>query len=533
MSSSDFNDLHTSAGLDVVRAQLLAALDTDPLAAEPPAPPVDDERITLAQALERFALAMPDAKIWDAHQHRLLKQSAYKLLVGAGVFADWSAHDARKTVQQQDVAPLQAAAQKEGAGGLSQALERFVYLYPSDTVWDRKKMAVVGIRDLRHAIAADFDAWLKHPQRRQVDIEQLVFDPTQKANASTHINMFRGLPLKPARNDNKCKNIRRMLNLLCNEDPPVFDYLANWLAYPLQHVGAKMDSAVMMHSSRQGSGKSFLFDGIVRKIYGEYGATLGQHQLESQYTDWRSKMLFGLFEEVLSRDQKYSHTGTIKHMITGATHRIEKKYLSGWEEANHMNAVFLSNEIQPFPLDDSDRRMFVVWPERTLPLAVQKAVQAEVESGGIEAFYAWLLARDLGEFNPRTPPPMTEAKERLIDFGRAGWDTFYREWQRGALDVPFCTCLFSDLFDVYCAWATRTREKSLTRTRFVGFVSSQADVKKRGDFRYLSGAGEKKGVVCVIGEPPEGQTQKAWGGKCIDEFKKMMPNNVNAGDWPD
>lgn len=538
MLGSDFNDLHAHGGLGVVREQLMAALGAEPLAidaapAESPAPSVVDERITLSMALERFALAMPDAKIWDAHQQRLLRQSAFKLLVGKDVFAEWSAHDNRKTVQQADVAPLQAAAQKEGAGGLSIALQRYIYLYPSDTVWDGKKMAVVGIRDLRHAIAADFDSWIKHPQRRQLDIENLVFDPTQKVNASTHINMFRGLPLKPARADSNCTNIRRMLNLLCNEDPPVFDYLANWLAYPLQHVGAKMDSAIMMHSSRQGSGKSFLFDGIIRKIYGEYGATLGQHQLESQYTDWRSKMLFGLFEEVLSRDQKFSHTGTIKHMITGSTHRIEKKYLSGWEEANHMNAVFLSNEIQPFPLDDADRRMFVVWPENTLPPEVQRAVQAEVEKGGIEAFYAWLLARDLGDFNPRTPPPMTEAKERLIDFGRAGWDTFYREWQRGALDVPFCTCLFVDLFAAYCAWATQAREKTPNRTRFTGFISVQAGIKKKNDFRYVSGATEKKGVVCAVGKPPDGETQKAWGGKCIYEFQKAMQGAQNAGDWPD
>lgn len=529
MGRSDFNDLHAQAGLAVVREQLLAALQTEPLAEcdntapAPPAPTENQARITLAQALERFALAMPDARVWDAHQQKLIKQAAFKLLVGKAVFADWSSHDDRKTVQQQDVAPLQARAQKEGAGGLSLALQRFIYLYPSDTVWDCTKMAVVGIRDLRHAIAADFDTWIKHPQRRDMDIENLGFDPTQKVNASTHINMFRGLPLKPVNNMAACTNIRRMINHLCNEDPIIFDALVNWLAYPLQHVGGKMDSAIMMHSDQQGSGKSFLFDGIIRKLYGEYGATLGQHQLESQYTDWRSKMLFGLFEEVLSRDQKYSHTGTIKHMITGTTHRIEKKYLSGWEEANHMNAVFLSNEIQPFPIDEADRRMLVIWPERKLPPELQKAVEHELENGGIEAFYGWLMSRDLGEFNSRTPPPMTEAKMRLIDFGRAGWDTFYREWERGALDAPFITCLFADLFDVYCVWANSARERVMSRSRFTGYLSSKSGVRKRADFKYSQGVVDKKGVVCQIGMPPDGKSQKDWGTDCIREFQRCMP----------
>ena len=68
-----------------------------------------------------------------------------------------------------------------------------------------------------------------------------------------------------------------------------------WLAYPLQHVGAKLRTAVLMHSEMQGSGKSLFFEGVMRPIYGRYAATLGQHQMESQYTDWQSNLLYGLF----------------------------------------------------------------------------------------------------------------------------------------------------------------------------------------------------------------------------------------------
>ncbi len=138
-------------------------------------------------------------------------------------------------------------------------------------------------------------------------------------------------------------------------------WLALWLAYPLQHVGAKMATAVLMHSEVHGSGKSLLFDGVMRPIYGEYGATLGQQQMESQYTDWQSNLLYGLFEEIFSREKKYSQTGTMKQMITATSTRIEKKFVSGWEEDNHMNCIFLSNELQPFPVEPSDRRFLVVW----------------------------------------------------------------------------------------------------------------------------------------------------------------------------
>src|SRR5690625_2799769 len=108
-------------------------------------------------------------------------------------------------------------------------------------------------------------------------------------------------------------------------------------------------------------------------------------------------------------------------MITGKTQRIEKKFISGWEESNHMNAVFLSNEVQPFPIEPSDRRMLVLWPRRKLPAELQHDVTTEINNGGIPAFYGWLLSIDLAGFDPHTKPPMTPEKERIIDFGRPGW----------------------------------------------------------------------------------------------------------------
>ncbi|MDO6804182.1 DUF5906 domain-containing protein, partial [Wenyingzhuangia sp. 1_MG-2023] len=218
-------------------------------------------------------------------------------------------------------------------------------------VWDSELRQVIGMDDLKCMIPVAFDHWNTAPERKVVLKKNLVFDPTQRSDPDTHINMFRGLPLEPVQNDDACRGIRALLWSLCNQDDHVWTWLTRWLAYPLQHVGAKLRTAVLMHSEVQGSGKSLFFDGVMRPLYGEYSATLGQHQMESAYTDWQSNLLYGLFEEIFSRSSKYNQMGTIKQLITGETTRIEKKFVSGWEEANHMNAVFLSNEIQPFPVE--------------------------------------------------------------------------------------------------------------------------------------------------------------------------------------
>lgn len=322
-----------------------------------------------------------------------------------------------------------------------------------------------------------------------------------------------------------------MMMALCNNDREVFRWLRRWLAYPLINVGAKMETAVLCHSDVHGSGKSYFFDVVMRSIYGEYSRTVGQAQLEGQYNDWMSKVLYCVYEEVLSRSQRYSHTGTIKQTITGKTVRIEKKFMSGWEESNHMNSVFLSNEVLPLPVEPSDRRFLVIWPERKLYEELQRGVDEDLKNGGAAAFYQFLLDTKMQEndedypFNEHTKPPMTEAKERLIEHGRPIWEVFYNEWQRGALmhnntSVPYGTIRVDDLFKYFRAWCGAYQEHGMGRTRFSSFIGSK--VKKRNDlhYRYRNTAG--KATFFVIGEKPNGKTQEEWLGACVEGHTEIL-----------
>jgi putative DNA primase/helicase len=539
---TDFNDLHVAASLADVRRQLLSALEQpDPAPSAdappdlslpplddndiPPAPPLDELVLSLDSAVERFALAMPDGKVWDAHRQQLLKKNVARDYMGRKLFDEWLAHPGRRVVDQFVVRRQAAAAVTAGGGGLAKALSRYVYLYPSTDAWDSIKRQRVSLGSLKHAIADCFDDWIKSDRRREIDVERLVFDPTQRVDPETHINTFRGLSIKPVRNDGMCQGICDLIKHLCNDNEELMCWLLRWLALPLQRVGAKMATAVLMHSHIQGTGKSLLFEEVIKTLYGEYGSTLGQHQLESQYTDWRSQLLFGLFEEIFSRDQKYSHTGTLKHMITGKTQRIEKKFMSGWEEANFMNAVFLSNEVQPFPVEASDRRMLVIWPKTPMPADLNDRVMAEVRGGGIEAFYALLLAYPLDDFHTHTKPLPTEEKTRLIDFGRPAWEVFLMEWRTDSLDVPFMPCLSDQLFAVYRRWCERRREHVVSQTKFAGFLAAQDGISRRRDLHYLQGQSQRKGTFFVPREPRkefeqgENERQADWLGRCVTKFE--------------
>lgn len=547
---SDFNDLHVHAGLDAVKSQIESALSGHVInpeidaANESPIPSESSEvsaeaeiavnsgAITLDQVKERFALIVPSTCVWDINEKHKLKKTEFMALVGAKVGKQWWDSEEKRQVREADVAKNLAAAQKEGDGELAMALHRYVYLNPSQTVWDHRNREVVNIADLKYAIPNSFSAWNQSPMRKQIDKANLVFDPTQKSDPKTHINMFQGLPLQPIDDDDGCSGIRHMMYMLCNKDEEVWQWLQKWMAYPLQHVGAKLLTAVLMHSDVHGSGKSLLFDGVMRPIYGEYGATLGQTQMESQYTDWSSNLLYGLFEEIFSRDQKYSHMGTIKQMITGDKQRIEKKFMSGWEEANHMNCIFLSNELLPFPIEPRDRRFLVVWPNWKLDPELQKKVGAELKNNGAAKFLNWLLKVDLSGFHERTEPPMTEAKEWIIDFGRPTWDSFFVQWKKGYLDVPYCSCLTSDLWEVYRYWCKENGiSKVMDNQKFPKLIERRVYARQPKQ-NYMSANKQKQGTVYLTeeftGVDSSGNKviKKEWLGEQIVRFKCAMEQYI-------
>jgi len=554
---TDFNDLHLTCGLDAVKQQIESALQSpsadaviNPATAaanESPAPSINAGAaisetititscaITLDQVKERFALIVPSTNVWNINDKQKLKKAEFMALVGAKTGKEWWEAADKRQVNEADVNIKISAAQTEGDGELAMALGRYVYLNPSQSVWDHKNREVVNIADLKYAIPNAFSFWNQSAMRKQIDKANLVFDPTQKCDAKTHINMFQGLPLEPDHNDDGCQAIIDMMYLLCNEDLKVWTWLAKWMAYPLQHVGAKMHTAVLMHSDVQGSGKSLFFDGVMRGIYGEYGATLGQTQMESQYTDWSSNLLYGLFEEIFSRDQKYSHMGTIKQMITGDKQRIEKKFMSGWEEANHMNCIFLSNELLPFPIEQSDRRFLVIWPNWKLDAELQARVGAELKAGGAAAFLGWLLKLDTSDFEVRTKPPMTEAKEWLIDFGRPTWDQFYQCWKGGHIDIPYIPCLTTDLWNVYRHWCKANGiGKVMDNQKFPKLIERRV-LRREAHQPYVFGPDDKKdkkGTFYLTIEPSKagGKSKKLWLGESVKEFRVKMDEYIGVDE---
>ena len=96
-----------------------------------------------------------------------------------------------------------------------------------------------------------------------------------------------------------------------------------------------------------------------------------------------------------------------------------------------------------------------------------ESVRIEVEHGGIEALHDHLLNVPLGDFKPWTLPPMTQAKEDLIDISLGGSERFVNEWAAKMLPLPLVPCRSEDLYDAFRHWCQRNGAKSPQLSTFV------------------------------------------------------------------
>lgn len=557
---SDFNDLHVLKGLGEVKRQIEHAISTvAPLVVDSPPPFLQTDQTlgqqvenqnnignsdeakstidkpkrqrkgeiieferpeyTLEKCLSRFMLVDGQTDIWDSVENKKIKGTAFTKMVGKAVASKWQSDANRKMIDESEIA--------------KDLIHRYIMLESTQEAWDMVEHERVKLVAVRDAHPNFYDIWYRSYQRRMIHVRHLVFDPTEQAQ-SPEINTFTGMEIEPLYIDGqkylsmseameKCKPFVDLLKHLCSDETEAYSWLVRWLAYPLQYKGAKMASSVLMHGNIHGAGKSLFFGGVMSKIYRKYHITLDQRDLDSSYNEQMEQKLFLLFEEISNNKTKHGMMGFIKNLITGSTLSIHKKFLAAMSQANHMNTVFLSNNQQPLPIEEKDRRFLVIYPKKELSgELLQQVVNALHSQEAIEAFYTMLLQVDFKGFHAHTHPPMTKAKREIIAYTLPGYDTFITEWKSGQLEYPFCTCTANQLYDAYCKWSKRTNEHIVSQRRFMGEAKKYNISSTEAQEHWRIGSKKGQNKLVVVTEVPAGQLKQDWHGKFIEQFDKAL-----------
>lgn len=336
-------------------------------------------------------------------------------------------------------------------------LREFIVIHGTTFVWDGRRGRLMPLASLRVSAGdALVKQWLAHPMRRMVDEEAVVFDPGDLDPRTPKINLFTGMEMTPDPSG-RCTLLLEHLFKLCGERERLYDWVLKWIALPLQRLGTKMQTAVVMYGA-EGTGKN-LFWSAVLSIYGRWGVLVGQAELESTFNGWESAKLFMVADEVVPRNEMRHMKGRLKQLITSDRVMVNEKNMPLREERNCLNGVFLSNENQPLLLDRGDRRYCGIRCDVVESIEYFRAIGAELRAGGAEAFYHFLLNYDLEDFDEHTKPFETDERDELIDAAAPPSLRFWEDWREQQLPVPYSACRAQDLYMAFRAWCSQTGER--------------------------------------------------------------------------
>lgn len=497
---TDFNDLHVEESLSVVEAQIAFAIH----AAQQPNPISPAPSGATSEATE--AVANTDVVKFSDFPPPPWPEGEQPDFFAEG------AGEAQKTGKDK---PKKVYGQ-EHWDQVEFVLKNFILIYGEDMVWDVQQRMLMKISSMRTIVSNhDVMKFWGGEARHWVLKKNIVFDPSEKPSpaqtgAEATVNLFSGWKMKPKAG--AFIKIQTLLAHLCDGNEELMQWVERWLAYPLRNRGAKMETSIIMHGD-EGSGKNFFFEKVIKKIYGEYGYVIGNAQLESQFNDWASMRLFMVADEVVTRSELKHMKGKLKYLVSGESIIVNPKGLPEHSEANHINFVFLSNELIPLALDKTDRRYLVIWTPPALTKEFYIEVAQEIANGGIEAFYHYLMHDlDMGDFSEQTKPIYNDAKDALIEKSLAPPERFYREWSGGFLPLPFISCGVTQLYEAYKTWCERSGEsRYISQTLFSPTVARYAgDALEKRQIKYEMGSVVKQRWVFLAGNKPDGKTLSEW-----------------------
>lgn len=418
---------------------------------------------------------------------------------------------------------------------VDEAVRRYSLVYGGGaTMYDHEEYALIPKSDvLDICVDHAWREWKLNPMRSVVRLSEVGFDPTDK-DKSILCNLWGGWPTVPKKGS--CEILLDLLKHLCSgedsQNQDIYEWVLKWLAYPIQHPGAKMKTALIFHGG-QGAGKNLFFE-CYAKIYGRYSRIVGQAEIDDKFNDWASGKLFLIADEVVARQELFHIKNKLKALITGDNIRINPKNVAAHDERNHVNIVFLSNERQPLVLERDDRRFAVIWTPQAKSKNYYADVAEEINAGGIEALHDFLLNLDLGDFNDHSKPPMTRSKQDLIEINLESTDRFIDEFLQKDLGLPVCPCESTDLYKTYIDWCKRNGvSKPRESNQFVGTVKKMDawQVSRQWVYTNYSFSGDE--IQRTIVFPPESfyqvshlkkasQTEKQWRTLCYLDFKDAL-----------
>ena len=271
-----------------------------------------------------------------------------------------------------------------------------------------------------------FDPGCPHPKTGERRSKNM--DPVYRP-----YNVFKGLKFKFDPNfsipvDKVALFRQHALEVLCNNNEILFNYLEVWIAHLFQHPASKPGTALCF-ISEQGAGKNIFWQVIMDIITPEYYAYVIQRaHMQGKFNNHLANKLFVMCDEV-TWGGCHETNSLMKARITQPNMMLEKKGCDAYNVCAYERYVVLSNEAWPIKVEQSDRRwaIYDVSSRRISDTVYfDRFVAFYKDKLAMEALYHhYMNVPNVPETLPR--PPEGEAKDALRGISRTDEAQFLRD----------------------------------------------------------------------------------------------------------
>ena len=325
---------------------------------------------------------------------------------------------------------------------------------------------------------------------RYADVDFMPLPPGVSQTRSKFFNLFLGFLAQPAPEINRrliIPILRHILEVWCDGNKQLATYVFNWLAFLVQKPDKKPGTALLMRSPPR-CGKNILTDFIGEKVLGRenFFSTTRLHDVMGRFNGIiRAKKLIVLNECDMTGSEWHGANNQLKGLITEPYISVEEKGIDIKHINDFAGYMILSNHAMPIRIELGDERYVAldVSPRykgnrKYFTELLRLTEQPETAS----SFMAWLLSRNIADWNPRDVPN-TKMKQELIEASMPNPQCFMLEYMdtywpaenaETTREIP-CT----KFYGLYATWCQENGEQKILSNNKFGMEIKQFATKIR------------------------------------------------------
>jgi hypothetical protein len=216
---------------------------------------------------------------------------------------------------------------------------------------------------------------------------------------------------------------------LCRIYPDDAEHILAWLAHRAQRPGEKVNHALVLGGA-QGIGKDTLLDPVRAAVGAWNFADVSPVEILGRFNSFRKSVILRVSEaRDLGDVDRYGFYEHLKAYTAAPpdTLRIDEKNRQEYAIPNVCGVILTTNHLQDgIYLPPEDRRHYVAWSERVkedFPESYWRQLWGWYATGGRQNVAAYLRTVDISRFNPKAPPPQTDAWHTVVNAQRAPEDS--------------------------------------------------------------------------------------------------------------